>query len=179
MTTTMPVVRSESGRPIDEADDWVCTCGNRPDLSGFYACDLAGGYVEPTPEEWNGYAYVCADCGAIIDGRDGAQIGLRPSLGQALEASRENIADGGGTVEEHAARIERDYGLAREDAIARLAGTPRTTGDCFCCGHGREDHEDEAGAIGPCNAELFSVGEEVLTDCPCGAFIDTPEGATR
>lgn len=71
------VVRSPSGTPIERADDWVCVCGNRTDLSGFYPCNREGYEVEPTPLAWQDDLYCCDDCGRIIDGRNGQLVGQR------------------------------------------------------------------------------------------------------
>lgn len=67
-------VSSESGLRIDEADDWVCVCGNRPDLSGFYSSTTVGVEVEPDKLTWDGIHYTCAECGRVIDGRTGVEV---------------------------------------------------------------------------------------------------------
>lgn len=41
---------------------WVCECGNRPDMDGFFPSDIYGSPVEPTPEEWDGSTWICANC---------------------------------------------------------------------------------------------------------------------
>lgn len=60
--------------PLDETrstpDWWVCSCGNQPDLDGFFPCDAYGAPVEPTPEEWDGDRYVCMSCNTIYTQRD-------------------------------------------------------------------------------------------------------------
>ena len=50
-----------------DSDAWVCLCGNRPDLHGFYPCDKTGTYVEPTLAAWQIPRYVCDRCGRIIN----------------------------------------------------------------------------------------------------------------
>jgi hypothetical protein len=51
--------------------------------------------------------------------------------------------------------------------------------DCFCCGHDRDAHAEhdedgkQTGAYIACTAELFNITETILTDCPCGAFVET------
>lgn len=46
--------------------DLVCSCGNRPDLDGFYPCDDTGRHVEPVAGgSWAGL-YVCDVCGALF-----------------------------------------------------------------------------------------------------------------
>ena len=39
---------------------WHCLCGNDAMSDGFYPCNEAGREVEPTAEEWQTNAYVCA-----------------------------------------------------------------------------------------------------------------------
>lgn len=46
------------------SDWWECSCGNQPNLSGFYPCHPNGVIREPD-RDWNGL-YVCYDCGRII-----------------------------------------------------------------------------------------------------------------
>ena len=48
----------------DDADAWLCLCGNQPDFDGFYPCDRQGNEVEPV-EGWEDL-YVCARCGRVI-----------------------------------------------------------------------------------------------------------------
>lgn len=51
------------------ADAWVCLCGNRPDLEGFYPCTDAGVQCEPTAwAGWLNNLYECDRCHRIIDG---------------------------------------------------------------------------------------------------------------
>jgi len=56
-------IKTEEGYP----DVWICTCGNTPNSEGFYACDIKGNEVEPTPELWDGIHYKCSSCGNIIN----------------------------------------------------------------------------------------------------------------
>lgn len=44
---------------------WVCVCGNRPELDGFYPCDMDGKEQEPD-FSWEGF-YLCAACGLVIN----------------------------------------------------------------------------------------------------------------
>lgn len=67
------IVRSESGRPVAEADDWVCICGNSTYLNGFYACDSDGNEIEPNAL-WDGISWICGGCTRIINGQDGSLI---------------------------------------------------------------------------------------------------------
>lgn len=68
------IVRSESGKAIAEADDWVCVCGNMPHSDGFYPCLPDGTEVEPLQDgPWDGL-YVCARCTRIVDGDTGEQV---------------------------------------------------------------------------------------------------------
>ncbi len=49
----------------DEADEYVCECGNNVTADGFEPCDEKGNIMEPTiMSEWDGL-YVCLVCGRI------------------------------------------------------------------------------------------------------------------
>ena len=49
-------------------DVWECTCGNRPDLDGFYPCDPTGHEVEPDPDsDWDVKLLYCVDCSLVMD----------------------------------------------------------------------------------------------------------------
>lgn len=56
---------------------WHCLCGNDAMSDGFYPCNEAGREVEPTAEEWQTNAYVCARCGRIINMYSLEVIGVR------------------------------------------------------------------------------------------------------
>jgi hypothetical protein len=58
-------------------DNWICLCGNTAQEYGFFPCSSEGEMVEPTPEEWNSYWYVCDKCGRIIDQETLAVKGVR------------------------------------------------------------------------------------------------------
>lgn len=47
----------------DEAEKYVCSCGNTAIASGFYPCDIYGVKCEPD-KRWDGF-YVCEQCGSI------------------------------------------------------------------------------------------------------------------
>jgi len=47
------------------SEAWVCLCGNRTDLDGFFPCDDNGNEVIPV-QGWENL-YVCFRCGRIID----------------------------------------------------------------------------------------------------------------
>ena len=53
---------------VTEIDgDWVCTCGNRPDLDGFFPCLPDGTQVEPTRDSpWDGHTMTCDGCGTVF-----------------------------------------------------------------------------------------------------------------
>jgi DNA-directed RNA polymerase subunit RPC12/RpoP len=60
-----------------EGDLWRCLCGNIAESDGFYPCNETGREVEPTAEEWQTNAYVCARCGRIINMYSLEVIGVR------------------------------------------------------------------------------------------------------
>ena len=63
MTNLPEYIKRES----QDADAWVCHCGNMPHTDGFYPCDKDGHEVEPNlGGDWQNL-YVCASCGRIID----------------------------------------------------------------------------------------------------------------
>jgi hypothetical protein len=72
-------------------DSWVCLCGNEPHLYGFFASDLHGRRVEPTPDAWNGVSYVCDQCGRVIDQFSRCVIGSRKSAEKAIEPARSEV----------------------------------------------------------------------------------------
>jgi len=55
-------IKHEAGN----TEAWVCICGNRPDLEGFYPCDALGNEVDPS-DQWDGVSYSCDRCKIIID----------------------------------------------------------------------------------------------------------------
>lgn len=70
--TTGRAVEYITEDPHDSAE-WTCVCGNTTFSVGFSPCDAQGVPVEPTPEAWTTNAYVCMDCGRIID-QDTCQV---------------------------------------------------------------------------------------------------------
>jgi hypothetical protein len=61
----------------NEPDWWICLCGNRPDLDGFYPCHQSGEIIGPTPIQWPSSYYRCDRCGRVI------QAGTRTIVGIA------------------------------------------------------------------------------------------------
>lgn len=59
------------------------------------------------------------------------------TLQEDVEASLENMSDGGGTVAEHAALLARDHGLSVLDAAAVLN---KALDDACTCGVGYKQH---------------------------------------
>lgn len=57
------VIRCED----EDSDAWVCVCGNRPTVEGFFPCDWSGEKLEPGLEPWPDALYLCGRCGRIID----------------------------------------------------------------------------------------------------------------
>ena len=70
-TQSVPETIRQEGPAVGDA--WICLCGNRPDLQGFFPCD-AKGRAEPEPDEW--ILFVCDRCGRIIDAETLEVVGL-------------------------------------------------------------------------------------------------------
>ncbi len=60
----------------DDPDAWLCMCGNRPDLEGFYPCDESGMLEEPTQETWTSGLYRCERCGRVIQQETRTIVGV-------------------------------------------------------------------------------------------------------
>jgi hypothetical protein len=50
-----------------DADAWVCLCGNQPEQAGFYPIDAGNHEVNPVPDEWRTEDYACRQCGRVIE----------------------------------------------------------------------------------------------------------------
>lgn len=49
------------------AGDWVCVCGNTPDMDGFWP--YREGYeVSPSHPDWNGHDLACRSCRRVVNG---------------------------------------------------------------------------------------------------------------
>jgi hypothetical protein len=69
---------AKHGESLDQCDAWVCVCGNRSHLAGFYPCDRDGNGLEPLASgPWDGRLYYCDACRRIIDQTTGAVVGFR------------------------------------------------------------------------------------------------------
>lgn len=73
----------------DKHGGWVCRCGNRAELEGFYPCDRSGQYTEPTPEAWTREWYGCAGCGRIIDQTSEQIVGMMADHSLSPEEQQE------------------------------------------------------------------------------------------
>ena len=60
------------------SEAWVCLCGNRAELDGFFPCDDNGNEVVPL-QGWENL-YVCFRCGRIIDQFSLEVIGRNPNF---------------------------------------------------------------------------------------------------
>lgn len=49
------------------ADDWVCVCGNTPDMDGFWPY-MDGREVDASDPGWNGHDVACRSCRRVVDG---------------------------------------------------------------------------------------------------------------
>lgn len=49
------------------ANDWVCLCGNTPDMDGFWPY-WEGYEVSPSHPDWNGHDMACRRCRRVVDG---------------------------------------------------------------------------------------------------------------
>ena len=56
-------------------DAWVCICGNKPHLLGFYPCDAEGDALEPDGSASD--LVYCDQCRRIIAQMTGTVIGFR------------------------------------------------------------------------------------------------------
>jgi hypothetical protein len=77
---------------ISPTGEFVCVCGNTPDSSGAFACDINGDAVEPTPDEWPNDLYRCDGCGRVFVG-DTGEIKARVDLKKVRLISKAEEAD--------------------------------------------------------------------------------------
>lgn len=52
------------------AGDWVCVCGNTPDMDGFLPY-RNGREVAPDDPGWNGHDMACRTCRRVVNGWEG------------------------------------------------------------------------------------------------------------
>ncbi len=67
---------ADHGDQMNLCDAWVCICGNKPQLLGFYPCDPEGNALEPDGSA-SGLVF-CDQCQRIIDQMTGTVFGFRP-----------------------------------------------------------------------------------------------------
>ena len=62
----------------NNAEAWICICGNTPDSDGFFPCDTNGNEMQPTLDSgWSGI-YICARCGRVINQDTLEVVGFNP-----------------------------------------------------------------------------------------------------
>ena len=62
----------------NNAEAWICICGNTPDSDGFFPCDTNGNEMLPTLDSgWSGI-YICVRCGRIINQDTLEIVGFNP-----------------------------------------------------------------------------------------------------
>lgn len=66
----------------DDADSWVCLCGNTPHGKGFFPCDGEGVEIDPGLV-WDGL-FVCDQCGRIIEANNLKVAGRRTRFEQTV-----------------------------------------------------------------------------------------------